>query len=280
MPAVPSRVPRAALVAAPDRRRGDRLRGDPRRRRHQPPVGRDLMATSATSGFQASVGGSAARGAVVTRGSSRMAKAEKQIDAARQEIKAPLGAPQGRHPAVDHRGAQPLERGRRRGRQARRGRPRQEGPGDRPRAGRPGRDRARRRVPLGDRRLPRRREARRRASAAAAPTAPACRAACRPTSSRSTRPSARPSRRSRRTAPSAATASTRRASRSTSWSAAPPASRSPSSSAPTTPSSASATSSTPSSIWSVERGGEGWRGMSDRGSTTANHYDHVHVTTY
>jgi hypothetical protein len=34
------------------------------------------------------------------------------------------------------------------------------------------------------------------------------------------------------------------------------------------------------SIWSVERGGEGWRGMSDRGSSTANHYDHVHVTTY
>lgn len=34
------------------------------------------------------------------------------------------------------------------------------------------------------------------------------------------------------------------------------------------------------SIWSVERSGEGWRGMSDRGSTTANHYDHVHVTTY
>lgn len=33
-------------------------------------------------------------------------------------------------------------------------------------------------------------------------------------------------------------------------------------------------------IWSVERGGEGWRGMSDRGSVTANHYDHVHVTTY
>ncbi len=33
-------------------------------------------------------------------------------------------------------------------------------------------------------------------------------------------------------------------------------------------------------IWSVERGGEGWRGMEDRGSTTANHYDHVHVTTY
>ena len=33
-------------------------------------------------------------------------------------------------------------------------------------------------------------------------------------------------------------------------------------------------------IWSVERGGEGWRGMSDRGSSTANHYDHVHVTTY
>ncbi|MDN4163529.1 mucin-2 protein [Nocardioides abyssi] len=33
-------------------------------------------------------------------------------------------------------------------------------------------------------------------------------------------------------------------------------------------------------IWSVERAGEGWRGMEDRGSTTANHYDHVHVTTY
>jgi hypothetical protein len=33
-------------------------------------------------------------------------------------------------------------------------------------------------------------------------------------------------------------------------------------------------------IWSVERGGEGWRGMSDRGSVTANHYDHVHVTVY
>ena len=33
-------------------------------------------------------------------------------------------------------------------------------------------------------------------------------------------------------------------------------------------------------IWSVDRGGEGWRGMSDRGSSTANHYDHVHVTTY
>jgi hypothetical protein len=33
-------------------------------------------------------------------------------------------------------------------------------------------------------------------------------------------------------------------------------------------------------IWSVDRSGEGWRYMSDRGSTTANHYDHVHVTTY
>ncbi len=34
------------------------------------------------------------------------------------------------------------------------------------------------------------------------------------------------------------------------------------------------------SIWSVDRSGEGWRGMSSRGSATANHYDHVHVTTY
>lgn len=33
-------------------------------------------------------------------------------------------------------------------------------------------------------------------------------------------------------------------------------------------------------IWTVERGSEGWRWMEDRGSTTANHYDHVHVTVY
>jgi hypothetical protein len=33
-------------------------------------------------------------------------------------------------------------------------------------------------------------------------------------------------------------------------------------------------------IWSVERSSEGWRPMEDRGSTTANHYDHVHVSTY
>ena len=31
-------------------------------------------------------------------------------------------------------------------------------------------------------------------------------------------------------------------------------------------------------IWSVARSGEGWRGMEDRGSTTANHKDHVHVS--
>ena len=31
-------------------------------------------------------------------------------------------------------------------------------------------------------------------------------------------------------------------------------------------------------IWTTQRSGEGWRSMSDRGSTTANHYDHVHVT--
>jgi hypothetical protein len=31
-------------------------------------------------------------------------------------------------------------------------------------------------------------------------------------------------------------------------------------------------------IWTVERSSEGWRPMEDRGSTTANHYDHVHVT--
>lgn len=33
-------------------------------------------------------------------------------------------------------------------------------------------------------------------------------------------------------------------------------------------------------IWTVQRGGEGWRYMSDRGSVTANHYDHVHVAVY
>jgi hypothetical protein len=31
-------------------------------------------------------------------------------------------------------------------------------------------------------------------------------------------------------------------------------------------------------IWTIERSGEGWRPMSDRGSATANHYDHVHVS--
>ena len=33
-------------------------------------------------------------------------------------------------------------------------------------------------------------------------------------------------------------------------------------------------------IWTVQRSSDGWRWMSDRGSTTANHYDHVHVTVY
>ena len=33
-------------------------------------------------------------------------------------------------------------------------------------------------------------------------------------------------------------------------------------------------------IWSVQRSSEGWRLMEDRGSTTANHYDHVHVSVY
>jgi Bacterial SH3 domain len=33
-------------------------------------------------------------------------------------------------------------------------------------------------------------------------------------------------------------------------------------------------------IWSVQRSSEGWRAMPDRGSTTANHYDHVHVSVY
>jgi uncharacterized protein YraI len=33
-------------------------------------------------------------------------------------------------------------------------------------------------------------------------------------------------------------------------------------------------------IWTVQRASEGWRSMKDRGSVTANHYDHVHVTVY
>jgi hypothetical protein len=33
-------------------------------------------------------------------------------------------------------------------------------------------------------------------------------------------------------------------------------------------------------IWTPERSAEGWRGMSDRGSATANHYDHVHISVY
>jgi uncharacterized protein YabE (DUF348 family) len=33
-------------------------------------------------------------------------------------------------------------------------------------------------------------------------------------------------------------------------------------------------------IWTTERSSEGWRYMEDMGSTTANHYDHVHVTVY
>ena len=33
-------------------------------------------------------------------------------------------------------------------------------------------------------------------------------------------------------------------------------------------------------IWTVQRSSEGWRAMEDRGGTTANHYDHVHVTVY
>lgn len=33
-------------------------------------------------------------------------------------------------------------------------------------------------------------------------------------------------------------------------------------------------------IWTVQMAGGGWRSMSDRGSATANHMDHVHVTTF
>ncbi len=30
-------------------------------------------------------------------------------------------------------------------------------------------------------------------------------------------------------------------------------------------------------IWTTQRASEGWRAMADRGSATANHYDHIHV---
>lgn len=33
-------------------------------------------------------------------------------------------------------------------------------------------------------------------------------------------------------------------------------------------------------IWTPVRASEGWRAMASRGSATANHYDHVHVSTY
>ena len=31
-------------------------------------------------------------------------------------------------------------------------------------------------------------------------------------------------------------------------------------------------------IWTTQRSGDGWRSMSDRGSASANHYDHVHIS--
>jgi hypothetical protein len=33
-------------------------------------------------------------------------------------------------------------------------------------------------------------------------------------------------------------------------------------------------------IWTTQRAGDGWRAMPDRGSVTANHYNHVHVSVY
>jgi hypothetical protein len=33
-------------------------------------------------------------------------------------------------------------------------------------------------------------------------------------------------------------------------------------------------------IWTVQRSSDGWRSMDDRGSPTANHMDHVHVSVY
>jgi len=36
----------------------------------------------------------------------------------------------------------------------------------------------------------------------------------------------------------------------------------------------------PRATWGAIRSGEGWRYMPSRGSATANHYDHVHVSVY
>jgi hypothetical protein len=33
-------------------------------------------------------------------------------------------------------------------------------------------------------------------------------------------------------------------------------------------------------IWTTQRAGDGWRSMPDRGSVTANHFNHVHVSVY
>jgi hypothetical protein len=33
-------------------------------------------------------------------------------------------------------------------------------------------------------------------------------------------------------------------------------------------------------IWTTQRAGDGWRSMPNRGSATANHFDHVHVSVY
>ena len=31
-------------------------------------------------------------------------------------------------------------------------------------------------------------------------------------------------------------------------------------------------------IWTAQRSGDGWRSFSDRGSVSANHYNHVHIS--
>ncbi|GAW49716.1 MULTISPECIES: hypothetical protein [unclassified Nocardioides] len=65
----------------------------------------------------------------------------------------------------------------------------------------------------------------------------------------------------------------------TSWWPATAPGRSRSSSVSTLPNSTSTTSSTPGGSGPCSGASEGWRAMEDRGSVTANHYDHIHVTT-
>ena len=138
----------------------------------------DLLASSSSAAAGISASSVAQRGDVVSRSERRQdARAEARQEArqdARQEARqqaerqrGPPGAaghaqgrPERRHPALDDDRAQPVDERRRRRPQRRPRRGPREGPRDRPQGRRPRRGRRRWAVPVGDRRLPRRREAR------------------------------------------------------------------------------------------------------------------------